>query len=201
MRPVTALILPALLLAACSGADDATAASDGCGPLQPVIDSRTDDVPFETVRKAKFKLGDMELDDKFTTGITLGDNLCTTSVMEGFFGQDASIYIFNCAVFQAGTLDNEANEAKALAAFAEAEAMVTRCLGPDFVAETSEESADFEVFRKTSWDLANPPEIETGSFRADPAYLELSYSPFMRGRSGPSGWLVELQFQEQRETD
>ncbi|GGD15057.1 hypothetical protein [Aquisalinus flavus] len=201
MRRVTALILPALVLAACSGDNKAIAASGPCGPLQPVFDSRTNAVPFETVRKAKFKLGEVELDDKVTTGITLGDNLCTTSVMEGFFGQDANIYIFNCPVFQAGTLDREANEARAMEAFSRVEAMVTSCLGPDFIAETSEESTDLEVFRKTIWDFVDPPEIAAGSFRADPAYLELSYSPFMRGRSGPSGWLVELQLQEQRATE
>jgi hypothetical protein len=34
-------------------------------------------------------------------------------------------------------------------------------------------------------------------FTADPAFLEMSYTPFMRGRGGPSGWQVVLQFQAQ----
>lgn len=201
MRLVPVLFLPALMLAACSGDKTAAAATSPCGALQPVIDSRTEVVPFERVRKGKFKLGEMELDDKFITAVTVGNNLCTTSVMEGFFGEETSIYIFNCEVFQAGTLDSESNEAKARDAFDKVEAMMTACLGTDFIAETSDENADFDVYRKTTWQAANPPEMAEGSFRVDPAYLELSYSPFMRGRGGPSGWLVELQLQEQRTTE
>ncbi|NHK28151.1 hypothetical protein FF098_009575 [Parvularcula flava] len=200
MRLVPSLILPVVMLAACSSEENAAAAASyDCGALQPLFESRTDAVPFEAVRTGNLMLGDTKLDDQYTTDVRVQDNRCTASVMKGFFGADANIYIVNCVAFQAGSLDNEANEAKAREIFNEVEAMVSSCLGSELVAETVEESADFDIYRKTTWDLENPPELETGSFRVDPVYLEMSYSPFMRGRGGPSGWLVELQLQEQRE--
>ena len=192
-----AILASVLGLAACgaSGSGEALAAGP-CGNVQPLLDARSEAIPFESLRGENKMLGDSPLPDSFVGKFPAFGGTCEAHTMSGFFGDTSTIYTYSCDLFEGGTMDRDANQGKAEKAFRQAQDELAACLGPDWTSEEKTESRDFDVYHKITYEPKDMVQNESG-FTVDPAYLEMSYTPFMRGRGGPSGWQVVLQFQQQ----
>jgi hypothetical protein len=204
MRTI-ALSISIFALAACgnSGSDAANApqqvAKGPCSDVEMILAAKQDNEPFASLRGNNQMMGDMVLDDKWVAKTNAFDGACEVNAMRGFFGEPMDIHTFKCTLFEAGNFDRKENEVKARAAMAKVEATLSQCLGDDWIVEETTEKRDFDIYRKLKYSPVIP--VETGSdFTVDALYAELSFTPFMRGRGGKSGWDVIVQFQEQVDT-
>jgi len=194
---IAALSLSILSLAACGAADSGApkTASGPCGNIQPILDARTEAEPFLSLRSKNRMLGDMPLPDSFEGKHAAFGKVCTMNVMNGF-GGGSKVYTYSCPLFEGNSMDREGDQARAEAAFDTAAAELKACLGEGWETDEDSENMDFEVYHKFTYAPVDMPASASG-FTVDPVYLELSYTPFMRGRGGASGWQVVLQAQAQ----
>lgn len=188
--------LTALAVSAC-GPETVSKTSDPCAAVERIQTARLDKEPFESMRGDNIMLGDNPLDDSWVTSTDLFGKSCRVSAMRNFFGND--LHILNCSLYAAtGSLNKEENEAKARKAVTEVREELTQCLGDSWEISETSESSDYDIYQKITFEQTEPDkDTEDFEFRADPLYIEMSYSPFMRGRGGPTGWIAEVQFQEQ----
>lgn len=204
MRTI-ALSISIFALAACGKSEpDATntpqqVAKGSCSDVEMVLAAKQDVEPFASLRGNNQMMGDMVLDDKWVAKANAFDGACEVNAMRGFFGEPMDIHTFKCTLFEAGNFDREENEVKARAAMTKIEATLSQCLGDDWTVEETTEKNDFDVYRKLKYSPVTPVETKS-DFKVDALYAELSFTPFMRGRGGKSGWDVILQFQEQVDT-
>lgn len=192
-----ALALTVLSLAAC-GAEGAgpKAAAGPCANVQPILDARLEETPFLSLRGKNKMLGDNPLPDTFLGKHDAFGGKCEAGVMSGFFGASTTIYTYGCTLFEAGTMDREADGELAEKKFKEAQDEMTACLGEGWTSTETTENADYDFYRKIKW-APEFAEASASGFTVDPVYLEMSFTPFMRGRGGASGWTVQYQAQAQ----
>ncbi len=193
------LLLPLAALTAC-GKGEATAGKDPCAQISTIMAARDEDEPFTSLRGDPRMLGDEPLPDAWVSKDGLLDGTCRVSAMRGFFGGDTDIFTYSCTLFEAGTMNPEADGELAKAAYTEAVSEVEACLGDAWAAEKETESAQYEVYGKTTFKPVVPEE-QVGDFSADPLYVEMLFSQFTGGRGGNSGWEVTLQAQKQTAAD
>lgn len=187
--------LSILTLAACEAGEAAPAKDEGpCANVQPILDARGEAEPFLSLRGDNRMLGDRPLPDSFHGTHEAFGKSCKTDVMSGF--GSTVIYTYSCTLFEGKSMDREGDAAEAEAAFSEAATEMKACVGEGWEIEEDSEDMDFEVYRKLTYKPVDMQSSASG-ITVDPAYLEMSYTPFMRGRGGPSGWLVVLQVQGQ----
>ena len=193
------ILLPLAVLAAC-GQGEAAEGKDPCAAISTIIAARGEDEPFTSLRGEQRMLGDSPLPDAWESNATFDDSACRVSVMRGFFGGDTNIHIYSCDLFEAGTMDKDADGELAKAAYEGAVSDVKACLGEAWTSETDTESSQYEVYGKTVFKPVEPEE-QVGDFTADPLYVEMRYAGFGGGRNSTPGWLVTLQAQKQTKAD
>lgn len=193
------LALPVLLLAACGNDAPPKFTQNTCEAVQAVMTEGAKDDAFKGFRGEPVMLGDRALDDRWIANKAAFGEECKTSVMRDAFGSD--MYMYNCELYASpGSLNKDAKEAEARKAVDSVKDTLVECLGDDWVMRETSEHVDFEVYQKYLFEpKSGRPGADKFDFTADPIYIEMSYTPFMRGRSGPTGWLAKVQFQEQRE--
>lgn len=194
------LAFPALLLAACGSGDKPPEfAKNSCEAVQAIMAEGAKDEPFAAFRGEPVMLGDRPLNDRWEANKTAFGTSCQTSVMRDMFGSD--LHLYNCELYASpGSLDKEAKEVEAREAINLVKETLETCLGDEWKVEESTENQDFQVYQKYLFEpKSGRPGADKFDFTADPIYIEMSYTPFMRGRGGPTGWLAKVQFQEQRE--
>lgn len=195
------LALPLLLLTACGEKDSSTDfAQNTCEAVQAVLNAGANDDPYASLRGDPVMLGDRPLDDRWVARKDAFGTGCKTSVMRDMFGSD--MFTYECELFASpGSLNADEKEVEARQAINSVKDTLTSCLGEAWIMEEDTENADFRVYQKYLFEPeSGRPGADTFDFTADPIYIEMSYTPFMRGRGGPTGWLAKVQFQEQRET-
>ena len=195
------LLAPLLLLAACgSGSSEPSkmAEVDGpCANVAPVLAARSDSEPFKSLRGDPRMLGDFPLEDSWDANFSAFDGSCRINAMRDFFGGESDMHMYTCELYaESGSFDKEARQAEAESIATNVTETLQECLGADWKMEEKTTSSDFEIYYKATFEPAEKQDSPF-QFTADPVYVEMSYSPFMRGRGGASGWIVELQFQEQ----
>ena len=193
------ILLPLAVLAAC-GQGEAAEGKDPCAAISTIIAARGEDEPFTSLRGEQRMLGDSPLPDAWESNATFDDSACRVSVMRGFFGGDTNIHIYSCDLFEAGTMDKDADGELAKAAYEGAVSDVKACLGEAWTSETDTESSQYEVYGKTVFKPVEPEE-QVGDFTADPLYVEMRYAGFGGGRNSTPGWLVTLQAQKQTKAE
>ena len=188
--------LSVFTLSACGAGEAGPAKVAGsCGNVQPILEARAEAEPFKSLRGKNRMLGDRPLPDSFEGKHDAFGKACTTNVMDGF-GGGATIYTYSCPLFEGNSMDRDADSKEAEAAFNKAADEMMACLGEGWETAEDTEHMEYEVYHKYTYKPADMQDSASG-FTADPAFLEMSYTPFMRGRGGPSGWQVVLQFQAQ----
>jgi hypothetical protein len=192
-------LLPLAALAAC-GQGETTELKDPCAEIATIVAARSEAEPFTSLRGEQRMLGDSPLPDAWESNDTFKDSACRVSVMRGFFGGDTNIHIYTCDLFEAGTMNKDADGKLAEAAYEGAVSNVKACLGDAWTFEADTESSQYEVYGKTVFKPAQPEE-QVGDFRADPLYVEMRYAGFGGGRNSTPGWLVTLQAQKQTSAD
>tara|TARA_B100000678_G_C18225400_1_gene508641 strand:+ start:3943 stop:4554 length:612 start_codon:yes stop_codon:yes gene_type:complete len=194
-------VFPFLLLAGCGPDGEAQQAfkPNSCEAVNAVLAAGEESPPYASLRGEPKMLGDRPLDDAWMANSNAFGSSCDVNLMDGFFGSDISTY--SCELFTAsGSLDKESREAEARKMTDSVRDTLQTCLGPEWVMEEDTENSDFEIYQKYVFEPASGrPGADTFDFTVDPIYIEMSYTPFMRGRGGPSGWIAEIQFQQQRE--
>ena len=193
-----------LALAACGGAktENNTAETKPAGPcaeVEMIMAAKSDAEPFQSLRGENVMLGERALEDKWTAKVSSFDGRCEINAMRGFFGEPTDIHTYGCVLFEAGNFDREENEVKARAMLEDIETTLISCLGDNWTVEETTEKRDFDVYRKLKFVQTDAPETDA-KFTADALYAEMSFTPFMRGRGGKSGWDVHVQFQEMVDT-
>ena len=188
-------LLPLAALAACS-TGEAVAGADPCAQISAIMAARAEDEPFSSLRGDPRMLGDSPLPDAWESKETLLDSACRLSAMRGFFGGNTDIHTYSCTLFEAGTMSLAADGELAKAAYEEAVSTAEACLGDAWTMDSVTESAQYDVYGKTTFKPVVPEE-QVGGFRADPLYVEMLFSRFTEGRGGKSGWEVTLQAQKQ----
>lgn len=202
---IVALGLSIVALAACGNSERDTAntpqqdAKRPCSDVEMILDAKHDDEPFASLRGNNQMMGDMVLDDAWIAKANAFDGACEVNAMRGFFGEPMDIHTLKCTLFEAGTFDREENEVKARGAMAKIEVTLSQCLGDDWLVEETTEKRDFDIYRKLKYSPVIPVETKS-DFTVDALYAEMSFTPFVRGRGGKSGWDVIIQFQEQVDT-
>jgi len=196
----SAIVLGAAALTACGGADtsfkDPSQAAGTCGTIEMLNAARSDAEPFQSLRGDPVMMGENPVEDAFIMTGTAFNSTCEINAMRGFFGEPFDIHTLNCDLFNAGNFDKEENARLATAAFERVEANLSECLGDGWTQTEKDSDRDYEIYRKITYKRVDAQ--PTGAkFTSDPLYLELSYTPFLRGRGGKPGWQVTLQFQEQ----
>ncbi|KCZ89579.1 hypothetical protein [Hyphomonas jannaschiana] len=190
--------LSILTLSACGAAGSETGTQDAvgpCGNIQPILNARSEGEPFGSLQGANKMMGDTPLPDTFIGMHKAFGAACTASVMDGF-GAGSTIYTYSCPLFEGNSMGRDAERADAEAAFAMAASEMRACLGEAWETAEDTENGDYQVYHKFTYKPVAMADSASG-FTVDPAFLEMSYTPFMRGRGGPSGWQVVLQFQAQ----
>ncbi|MAP95768.1 MAG: hypothetical protein CMK07_12530 [Ponticaulis sp.] len=195
----TAFLLPLALIAACSSAaspPDFTA--NTCDAVNAVLAAGSTDNPYSVFRGEPAMLGDRVLDDKWVANKAAFGETCQINIMRNMFGAD--IYTYSCDLYSSpGSLNKDEKEAEARAEINRVKDTIASCLGDDWVMDESTEDPDVEIYQKYDFEpVSGRPGADEFDFTVDPIYVEMSYTPFMRGRGGPSGWLAKVQFQEQR---
>lgn len=193
------LLLPLAALAAC-GQGEAAGEKDPCAAISTIIAARAEAEPFTSLRGEQRMLGDSPLPDAWESNATFDDSACRVSVMRGFFGGDTNIHIYTCDLFEAGTMDKDADGKLAEAAYEGAVGTVKACLGDAWTFAADTEDSQYEVYGKTVFKPVEPEE-QVGDFIADPLYVEMHYAGFGGGRNSTPGWLVTLQAQKQTKAD
>ncbi|MBY9067297.1 hypothetical protein K1X12_10325 [Hyphomonas sp. WL0036] len=191
----TIIGLSILTLAACQGGEAAPAKAAGpCANVKPILDARGEAEPFLSLRGENRMMGEMPLPDSYLGQHDAFGKTCNTSVMRGF--GSGAIYTYSCTLFEGKSMNRDGDQAEAEAAFTKAAEEMKACVGEGWEIAEDTEDMDFEIYRKFTYAPAEMPSSSSG-ITVDPAFLEMSYTPFMRGRGGPSGWLVVLQVQGQ----
>ena len=194
-------LLSFTFLAACSAATpqpDFTA--NTCDAVNAVLASGASDDPYAVFRGEQAMLGDRPLEDQWIANKPAFGETCQTNIMRDMFGAD--IYSYSCDLYASpGSFDKEEKEIEARATIDDVKDTISTCLGDEWVMEETTEHQDFQVFQKYECEPASGrPGAGEFDFTVDPIYIEMSYTPFMRGRGGPTGWVAKVQFQEQRKT-
>jgi hypothetical protein len=192
-------LLPLAALAACS-TGKAMAGADTCAQISGIMAARAEDDPFSSLRGDPRMMGEERLPDAWESKETLLDSACRLSAMRGFFGGNTDIHTFSCTLFEAGSMNAEADGERAKVAYEEAVMTAEACLGDAWTMDSVTESAQYDVYGKTTFKPVVPEE-QVGGFRADPLYVEMLFSRFTKARGGKSGWQVTLQAQKQASAD
>jgi hypothetical protein len=193
--------LSMLTLSACGAADSEFGTEEAvgpCGNIQAMLDARTEAEPFKRLRGVNKMMGDTPLSDTFIGMHKPFGAACTASVMNGF-GAGTTIYTYSCPLFEGNSIGRDDERADAEAAFDTAASEMRACLGDGWETAEDTENGDYQVYHKLTYKPVDMADSASG-FTVDPAFLEMSYTPFMRGRGGPPGWQVMLQFQAQVDT-
>ncbi|MAK61480.1 MAG: hypothetical protein CMK09_10905 [Ponticaulis sp.] len=192
------LALPAFLLTACGNSTPPQITQNTCEAVEVVITEGSKKNAFSAFRGEPVMLGDRELNHRWHANTNAFGDDCRTSIIRDMFGTD--LYTYHCELYaRTGSLEAEAREAEARAAIGEVRDLLSSCLGQDWVMKETSEHTDFEIYQKYLFEpKSGRPGADEFEFTADPIYIEMSYTPFSRGRSGPSGWLAKVQFQEMR---
>lgn len=193
--------LSLLVLAGCGGGGGTKEAAfepGSCDAVRSVLAAGQETVPYSSLRGEPKMQGERVLNDTWIAKSPAFGEHCEIGVISGMMGTDISLY--RCELFTAlRSSDRETTEAEARALMSDVSDTIKGCLGDEWVAEETTEHDDFEVYQNFVFEpVSGRPGADTFDFTVDPIFLKMSYTPYMRGRSGPSGWIVELQFQEQR---
>lgn len=192
------LSLPVLLITGCGLGEtepQSTLATGPCADIEIIQAARGDETPFKSLRGENVRLDDWVLDDRWHTKSPLFGVPCKTSVMEGFSANDGDIYILGCELYANNSaLAGEEAEAEARAQTEAMRQTLETCLGEGWTSKERTESGNHDVY--LSYNFEPVGFVSPFSFAADPVYVEMTYNRF-GGRSGTSGWLVKVQFQEQ----
>lgn len=194
------LALPVFALAACGpSGDSAGFTKNSCSAVQSVLAEGAKDEPYAALRGAPVMLGDRPLKDQWTAKKIAFGETCQTSVIRDMFGVD--MYIYSCDLYASpGSFEKDAKEIEARQAITSVRETIESCLGEDWLVEEDTKNSDYQIYQKYLFEpKSGRPGADKYDFTADPIYIEMSYTPFMRGRGGPTGWLAKVQFQEQRE--
>lgn len=152
--------------------------------------------PMVSLRRGKFKLGEHELDDKFTTDITPAGARCELGVMAGFTSKSGKLYVANCVLFGSGLLDRQVEAEKAKAAFDTARALLESCLPGDWASrdgsQPEPDSTEVMIYESP----ADAKRAMDASFYAYPVELKKEWSDTLRDGGAP-GWRVTLNFQKE----
>lgn len=190
--------LPALLITACGSGEtepQSALATGPCADIETIQAARRDKTPFESLRGENFRLDDWVMDDQWHTKAPLFNVPCKTSVMEGFSDNDGDIYILGCELYaDSSAFAGEEAEAGARTRIEAMRQTLETCLGEGWASKERTESGNHDVY--LSYTFKPVDFVSPFSFAADPVYVEMTYNRF-GGRSGNSGWLVKVQFQEQ----
>ncbi len=199
MKPYL-FLLPVTLIAACSAPETVSFETGTCGAVTAVLEAGTASDPYTSLRGEAVMLGERELEDNWTTTTPVFGEACTTAVMRDMFGTD--IFMLNCPLYaESSSFDRDIHEAEARAVAEHTVGILTECLGDDWIIKETTEHNDYQVYHKYVFEPASGrPGADEFNFTVDPIYVEMSYTPYMRGRGGASGWQTLIQFQEQRET-
>ena len=194
------VVIPALLLAACGSESDdqAQTASGPCAELASILDARDERTPFRSLRGAPVLQNDEPVPDAWQMSTSFDENVkCTVNVMRAFMGGETDVFTLSCPLYEAsGALEKERREQDARMIFDLMRSNLDACLVPDWRAKEITENPDFEIYHRLVYEPTQN-ENESFAFKLDPIYLELTYTPFIRERTGASGWQVKLQFQKQ----
>lgn len=201
-------------LAACDAPPPAPAASDvaqaldadipapslptarSCEDIAALAAAFDEPTPFASLRTGKFKLGDRELDDKFTTAAAPAAATCEIGVMDGFGPVPGKMHVVNCKLFASGMLDREENALKAKAVFDAAKADLSRCLPADWTSRNGS-SKDPEATEAMIYETrADAERSMTASYYVYPIELRKEWAD---GSSfgQTTGWRVVLNFQKE----
>ncbi len=214
MRIRLAASLAALALVACDGAKPAAPAAEtpppapvaevepsavtpsakSCEDIAALAAAMAEPEPFASLRTAKFKLGDRELDDTFTTAAAPAGATCKLAVMDGFDPKGGKLYVANCALFSSGMLDREDNAELAKAVFDAARNDLTRCLPQGW---TSRDGSKVEADTTETMIFESAEDAKRAmdaSFYAYPVELKKEWSEGDRVQG--AGWRVTLNFQK-----
>lgn len=189
-------------LAACGGesaTEETPVATGPCADVEMIMAAKSDPEPFQRLRGDNVMLGERPLEDKWVSKVSSFEGRCEINAMRGFFGEPIDIHTYGCALFEAGTFDREENEVKVREVLENVKTALITCLGDEWTVEETTEKMDFDVYRKLKFSPVDEVESDA-KFTADPIYAEMSFTPFMRGRGGKSGWDVHVQFQEMVDT-
>ena len=210
MRIALAASLMALSLAACSPAAETsvvaespvveaavtpTSRRDSCKDIAALAAAMSEPEPFASLRASKAKLGDRELDDRFTTAIAPAAATCELGKLAAFDVGGGDVYVANRLVFSTGMLDREANAIKAKAAFDAARADLDSCLPKDWSSRdgSQPDPAATEVMIYEPADDAKRS-MDAGAYLY-PVELRKAWSE--GNRADPPGWRVTLSFQQE----
>ena len=195
-----ALVFSVLSLSACgtSQGELAEFEPETCDAVTAIMQAGQAAEPYSALRGEPEMLGDMPIEDSWSANQSAFGEGCETAVLRDFFDMD--VFTYSCPLYaERSNLDRETHEVEARAAAQGALEIISACLGEDWIVEETTQNPDYQVFHKYLLEPAyGRPGADTFDFTVDPIYIELSYTPFMRGRGGPAGWQVYVQFQEQR---
>lgn len=202
------LIAAIAALAACGNTSDSPAPdetprkqAEKARPADPCADvalfqaARSDDPPFSSLRGDPVMLEDQPLEDNWYAKEKHFGAACHVAVMSEFFGGETDFHLIGCTLFsEPSSFDREENELRARTVLEDTRTMLEGCLGDGWVMEETDQHHKADIYQKYKFE---PEGFETPyDFTADPIYLEMSYARFPGG-GVPSGWQVNLQFQEQ----
>lgn len=173
----------------------ATPARDGCKDIATLVAAMDEAEPMASLRTGKFRLGERELDDKFTTDITPAGATCELGVMDGFSPGSGKLYVANCTLFGSGLLDRQAEAEKAKTAFDTARAQLESCLPKDWTSRDGSQPDADTTETMIYESAADAKRAMDASFYAYPVELKKEWSDTLR--SGPPGWRVTLNFQKE----
>ncbi len=202
------ILLAALVVTACSPAaetpvTDASpaaetaipvapqAASDTCKDIAALAAAMGEPEPFASLRTGKARLGDREMDDMFTTAAAPASAKCDLAKMGRFDGGGGDVYVANCLVFVAGTLEPE----KAKAAFDAARSDLDRCLPKDWSSRDGSQPDPNATEVMIYESAADAKRSMDASSYLYPAELRKEWSD--GGPANPPGWRVTLTFQKE----
>ena len=186
--------------AAASGAEQpvaaAPAARDGCKDIATLAAAMNETEPFASLRTGNVMLGDMKVDNSFTTDVAPAGATCKMGRMSGFSDDAGQMHVVNCELFSSGMLDREENEAKAQAIFDQAKAELDKCLPAGWTSRDGGNNG-FETNESLIYETAADIEREKSSNSyVYPISLGKEWSDGgFRGQM--PGWKVTLNFQKE----
>lgn len=174
----------------------AAPARDGCKDIATMVTAMDEAEPMASLRTAKFKLGERELDDKFTADITPAGARCELGIIDGFSPESGKLYVANCALFGSGLLDRQVEAEKAKTVFDTARAELEACLPKDWVSRDGSQPEPDSTESMIYESPADAKRAMDASFYAYPIELKKEWSDTLRD-GGPPGWRVSLNFQKE----
>lgn len=174
----------------------APAARDSCKDIAALAAAMNETEPFTSLRTGNVMLGDMKVDDSFTTDVAPAGAACKMGKMSGFSDDAGQMHVVNCELFSSGMLDREENEVKAKAAFDQAKAELDKCLPAGW---TSRDGGNNGIETNISLIYETAADIERNNSSSTYVYPISLGKEWSDGgfRGQTPGWKVTLNFQKE----